>query len=311
MNKKILTAAALTLMLVGGAISLVGCNHKNVNVGTNGTTASSTDATTETKVTINTKDVDKDYWKNLVGDDHNVTITSKDKNTGSKSDKTSDKAAKSDKTDKTDKAAKSGKTDKATAGKTDKKPSENVSKEPKANTDKPAKETTKAPAPQPTEEPSTEKIGCSHNWVTEQKVVKDAWDETIVDEPEKTQKVKVKDAWDETKKVKVKDAWDEQVYVGDRSIQNETGEDMTNVNTKEWCKKHNCRNHFLGNGPCATDVTSTPIYKTVHHDAEYTTKTIHHDAEYTTKTIPAKTHTVHHDAEYKSVTYCSKCGKTK
>ena len=49
MNKKILTAAALTLMLVGGAVSLAACNHKNVNVGTNGTTASSTDATTETR----------------------------------------------------------------------------------------------------------------------------------------------------------------------------------------------------------------------------------------------------------------------
>lgn len=295
MNKKILTAAALTLMLVGGAISLVGCNHKNVNVGTNGTTASSTDATTETKVTINTKDVDKNYWKNLVGDDHNVTITSKDKNTDSKSDKTT----------------KSDKTDKATAGKTDKKPSENVSKEPKATTEKPTEETTKAPAPQPTEDPSTEKIGCSHNWVTEQTVVKDAWDETIVDEPEKTQKIKVKDAWDETKNVKVKDAWDEQVYVGDHAIQNETGEDVTGVNPGKWCEEHDCRDHFLGNGPCASDVTLTPFYKTVHHDAEYTTKTIHHDAEYTTKTIPEKSHTVHHDAEYKSVTYCSKCGKTK
>ena len=298
MNKKILTAAALTLMLVGGAISLAACNHKNVNVGTNSTTASSTDATTETKVTINTKDVNKDYWKNLVGDDHNVTITSKDKNTGSKSDKTSDKVAKSDKTDK------------ATAGKTDKKPSENVSEEPKATTEKPTEDTTKAPAPQPTEEPTTEKIGCSHNWVTEQKVVKDAWDETIVDEPEKTQKVKVKDAWDETKNVKVKDAWDEQVYIGKRAIQNETGEDVTGQGL-DWCEKHNCRGHFLGDGPCRDDCTITPIYKTVHHDAEYETKTIHHDAEYTTKTIPAKTHTVHHDAEYKSVTYCSKCGKTK
>lgn len=299
MNKKILTAAALTLMLVGGAISLAACNHKNVNVGTNGTTASSTDATTETKVTINTKDVDKDYWKNLVGDDHNVTITSKDKNTDSKSDKTSDKAAKS------------GKTDKTTAGKTDKKPSENVSEEPKATTEKPTEETTKAPAPQPTEEPSTEKIGCSHNWVTEQKLVKDAWDETIVDEPEKTQKVKVKDAWDETKNVKVKDAWDEQVCIGKRSIQNETGEDLTGVDKLDWCEAHDCRIHMLGDGPCGSDVTIKPVYKTVHHDAEYTTKTIHHDAEYTYKTIPAKTHTVHHDAEYKSVTYCSKCGKTK
>lgn len=295
MNKKILTAATLTLMLVGCAISLVGCNHKNVNVGTNGTTASSTDATTETKVTINTKDADKDYWKNLVGDDHNVTITSKDKNTDSKSDKTTE----------------SDKNDKATAGKTDKKPSENVSEEPKPNTDKPAKETTEAPAPQPTEEPTTEKIGCSHNWVTEQKEVKAAWDETIVDTPEKTQKVKVKDAWDETKNVKVKDAYDEQVYIGDHSIQNETGEDLTGVDRLAWCEAHDCRIHMLGNGPCACDVTLEPMYKTVHHDAEYKTKTIHHDAEYETRTIPAKTHTVHHDAEYKSVTYCSKCGKTK
>lgn len=281
MNKKILTAAALTLMLVGGAVSLAACNHKNVNVGTNGTTASSTDATTETKVTINTKDADKDYWKNLVGDDHNVTITSKDKNTGSKSDKTTE----SDKTDKTDKA---------TAGKTDKKPSKNVSEEPKANTDKPAKETTEAPAPQPTEEPTTEKTGCSHNWVTEQKVVKDAWDETIVDEPEKTQKVKVKDAWDE--KVCVKDAWDEKVYMGDHSIQNDTNEDITGINPYDWCMEHHCDEHSpYEGGPCAFNVTIKPIY----------------DAEYTTKTIPAKTHTVHHKAEYVSIQKCSKCGATK
>lgn len=295
MNKKILTAAALTLMLVGGAVSLAACNHKNVNVGTNGTTASSTDATTETKVTINTKDVDKDYWKNLVGDDHNVTITSKDKNTGSKSDKTSDKVTKSDKTDKT------------TAGKTDKKPSENVSEEPKTTTEKPTEDTTKAPAPQPTEEPTTEKTGCSHNWVTE--TVKAAWDEKVVDEPARTEKVKTKDAWDETKKVKVKDAWDEQVYIGDRAIQNETGEDITGVNARQWCKAHNCAQCFLGDGPCAGDVTLVPIYETKHHDAEYETKTIHHDAEYTTKTIPEKSHTVHHNAE--TIKRCSKCGATK
>lgn len=294
MNKKILTAAALTLMLVGGAISLAGCDHKNVNVGTNGTTASSTDATTETKVTINTKDVDKNYWKNLVGDDHNVTITSKDKNTKSKSDKTSDKAAKSDKTDK------------ATAGKTDKKPSKNVSEEPKPSTDKPAKETTEAPTPQPTEEPTTEKTGCSHNWVTE--TIKAAWDEKVVDEPARTEKVKTKDAWDETKKVCTKEAYDEQVLDGYRDIQNDTGEDVTGKGT-EWCRAHNCAQCFLGDGPCVFDSTPTPVYKTVHHKAEYKTETIHHDAEYTTKTIPEKSHTIHHEAEYK--TYCSKCGKTK
>lgn len=295
MNKKILTAAALTLMLVGGAISLAACNHKNVNVGTNGTTASSTDATTETKVTINTKDADKDYWKNLVGDDHNVTITSKDKNTDSKSDKTAGKTTKSDKSDK------------ATAGKTDKKPSKNVSEEPKATTEKPTtapvKETT---TQQPTEEPTPEKTGCSHNWVTEKKLVKDAWDETIVDEPEKTQKVKTKDAWDE--QVLVKDAWDEKVCIGERVIQNDTGEDVTGLGF-EWCKAHDCFVHMLGNGPCICNNHVEKIYETKHHDAQYETK--HHDAQYSTKTIPAKTHTVHHDAQYESVTTCSKCGKTK
>lgn len=291
MNKKILTAAALTLMLVGGAISLAACNHKNVNVGTNGTTASSTDATTETKVTINTKDTDKDYWKNLVGDDHNVTITSKDKNTDSKSDKTT----------------KSDKTGKATAGKTDKKPSKDVSEEPKATTEKPTKDPVKeTPTQQPTEEPTTEKTGCSHNWVTEKKLVKDAWDETIIDEPEKTQKVKVKDAWDE--KVCIKDAYDEQVLIGYRAIQNDTGEDVTGVGL-EWCEAHDCYIHYLGDGPCRCNNTPKPVYDTVHHDAQY--KTVHHDAEYTTKTIPAKTHTVHHKAEYVSIQKCSKCGATK
>ena len=288
MNKKILTAAALTLMLVGGAVSLAACNHKNVNVGTNGTTASSTDATTETKVTINTKDVDKDYWKNLVGNDHNVTITSKDKNTDSKSDKTT----------------KSDKTDKVAAGKTDKKPSENVSKEPKATTEKPTEAPVKeTPTQQPTEEPTTEKTGCSHNWVTE--TVKAAWDEKVVDEPEKTQKVKVKDAWDE--KVLVKDAYDEEVYTGERAIHNVTGEDMTHVDFSTWCEEHDCSIHCLGNGPCACDTHTEPIYKTVHHDAKY--KTVHHDATYENRTTPAKTHTVHHKAE--TIQRCSKCGATK
>lgn len=291
MNKKILTAAALTLMLVGGAISLAACNHKNVNVGTNGTTASSTDATTETKVTINTKDVDKDYWKNLVGDDHNVTITSKDKNTDSKSDKTSGKTTESNKNDK------------VTAGKTDKKTSENVSEEPKATTEKPTEETTQTPTTQPTEEPTTEKTGCSHNWVTE--TVKAAWDEKVIDEPARTEKVKIKDAWDE--KVCVKDAYDEKEYIGDRAIQNDTGEDITGVSRKEWCKAHNCNIHFLGDGPCASNVTLTPVYKTVHHDAQY--KTVHHDATYENRTTPAKTHTVHHKAE--TIQRCSKCGITK
>ena len=149
----------------------------------------------------------------------------------------------------------------------------------------------------------------NHTWKT--KKVKDAWDETIVDTPEKTQKVKVKDAWDETKKVKIKDAYDEQVYMYDTVIHNVTGEDMLHVDFLSWCEAHNCAIHFLGDGPCACDTHTEPVYKTVHHDAEYTTKTIHHDAEYTTKTVPAKTHTVHHDAQYVSVTYCSKCGKTK
>ena len=152
----------------------------------------------------------------------------------------------------------------------------------------------------------TEKLTISnHAWKT--KRVKDAWDETIVDTPEKTQKVKTKDAWNE--QVKVKDAWDEKVCIGERSIQNDTGEDLTYVDGQKWCEEHDCHIHFLGNGPCAGNVTIKPIYETKHHDAQY--KTVHHEAEYTTKTIPAKTHTVHHKAEYVSIQKCSKCGATK
>lgn len=100
-----------------------------------------------------------------------------------------------------------------------------------------------------------------------------------------SEKVKVKDAYDE--KVCVKDAYDEEVFVGYRSIQNETGEDVTDYGM-EWCDSHNCRIHCFGDGPCVTDCTVKPIYKTVHHDAKY--KTVHHDAQYETHTTPAKTH---------------------
>lgn len=81
-----------------------------------------------------------------------------------------------------------------------------------------------------------------------------------------------------SKNVKVKDAWDEQVLDGYRDIQNDTGEDVTGKGT-EWCRAHNCAQCFLGDGPCVFDSTPTPVYKTVHHKAEYKTKT-----------IPAKTH---------------------
>ena len=83
-----------------------------------------------------------------------------------------------------------------------------------------------------------------------------------------SEKVKVKDAWDETKNVKVKDAWDEQVYVGEKEIHNVTGEDMTHVDFLSWCEAHDCAIHFLGDGPCAGDTHIEDIYKTVHHDAE-------------------------------------------
>ena len=100
-----------------------------------------------------------------------------------------------------------------------------------------------------------------------------------------SEKVKVKDAYDE--KVCVREAYDEEVFVGYRDIQNVTGEDVTDC-SMEWCESHNCENHFFGGGPCVTDCTSEPVYKTVHHDAKY--KTVHHDAQYETHTTPAKTH---------------------
>lgn len=87
----------------------------------------------------------------------------------------------------------------------------------------------------------------------------------------------VKKAYSE--QVCVKDAWDEKVYTGERAIHNVTGEDMTNVDFSKWCEEHDCSIHCLGDGPCACDTHTEPIYKTVHHDAQYKTKT-----------IPAKTH---------------------
>lgn len=87
----------------------------------------------------------------------------------------------------------------------------------------------------------------------------------------------VKKAYSE--KVCTKEAYDEKVLDGYRNIQNETGEDVTDVNPYEWCKAHDCAQCFLGNGPCVADNTPTPVYKTVHHKAEYKTET-----------IPTKTH---------------------
>ena len=91
----------------------------------------------------------------------------------------------------------------------------------------------------------------------------------------------VKKAYSE--KVKVKDAWDEQVYMGDTEIHNVTGEDMSHVDFLSWCKAHDCAIHFLGNGPCACDTHTEPVYKTVHHDAKYTTKTNPAKAHYECK----------------------------
>ncbi len=82
------------------------------------------------------------------------------------------------------------------------------------------------------------------------------------------------------KRKKIKDAYDEKVYMGDHMIHNITGEDMSNVYYLDWCKEHDCPIHFLGDGMCACDTHSEPIYKTVHHDAQYKI-------------------------------YCSKCGATK
>ena len=158
---------------------------------------------------------------------------------------------------------------------------------------------------------------CNHNWVSTQVLVKEAWTETVVDVPEKTEKVLVREAWDETKKVKVKDEWDEQVYVCTHQMQLDTGEYLdTNEAVKAFCQAHNCHSHnkncdFSQPFMCGYRRTGVDEYKTVHHDAEYETQTIHHDAEYKTVTTPAQTHTVFHDAEYETVDKCSKCGATK
>ena len=68
----------------------------------------------------------------------------------------------------------------------------------------------------------------------------------------------VKKAYSE--QVCVKDAWDEKVYTGERAIHNVTGEDMTHVDFSTWCEEHDCSIHCLGDGPCACDTHTEPIY---------------------------------------------------
>ena len=90
-----------------------------------------------------------------------------------------------------------------------------------------------------------------------------------------------KDAWDE--QILVKDAWDEQVI------------DHYDTKSRVFCAdcgaEHDGSNcpicPVCGGGDWGYDTVSVPVYKTIHHDAEYTTK--------------------HHDAEYQ----CSTCGATK
>lgn len=256
------------------SLGITGCEPENINVGTD--SANDTEQGTVTVATVNEEDAE--YWNSLFGDAPNVTVVNAKSN-----DKTKDVTTEATTTETTSDTDKSNK--KKDGSKDDTKPSKPVDS------------------------------SCNHNWVSTQVLVKDAWTETVVDVPEKTEKVLVREAWDETKKVKVKDEWDEQVYVGDRSIQNVTGEDLTDIiragKSFEYCESHNCDVHFFGGGPCATDVTITPTYKTVHHDAEYETQTIHHDAEYKTVTTPAQTHTVNHPAEYRTVKKCSECGAQK
>lgn len=255
------------------SLGITGCEPENINVGTD--SANDTEQGTVTVATVNEEDAE--YWNSLFGDAPNVNVVNAKSN-----DKTKDVTTEATTTETTSDTDKSDK--KKDGSKDDTKPSKPVDS------------------------------SCNHNWVSTQVLVKDAWTETVVDVPEKTEKVLVKDAWDETvtERVLVREAYDEEVFVGYRSIQNETGEDVTDYGV-EWCDSHNCRIHCFGDGPCVSDCTVKPIYKTVHHDAEYktVTNTVHHDAEYKTVTTPAQTHTVNHPAEYKTVKKCSECGAQK
>ena len=267
----------ISSLLIMSMFTLTACGKSNedINVGT-GTDATETNSTaTDAKYTLT--DDEANAFADSFGTAPSVTAVNAKSN-----DKTKDVTTEATTTETTSDTDKSDK--KKDGSKDDTKPSKPVDS------------------------------SCNHNWVSTQVLVKEAWTETVVDVPEKTEKVLVREAWDETvtEKVLVKDAWDEEVFVGYRAIQNVTGEDVTDVGI-EWCESHNCDNHFFGGGPCRCDNTAKPVYKTVHHDAEYktVTKTIHHDAEYKTVTTPAQTHTVNHPAEYRTVKKCSECGAQK
>ena len=275
----------LLALIMAALMSLGITGCEPENINVGTDSANDTEQGTVTVATVNEEDAE--YWNSLFGDAPNVTVVNAKSN-----DKTKDVTTEATTTEATSDTDKSDK--KKDGSKDDTKPSKPVDS------------------------------SCNHNWVSTQVLVKEAWTETVVDVPEKTEKVLVRKAWDETKKVKVKDEWDEQVYVCTHWVQLDTGEYLDTVEAvKAFCQAHNCVSHSrealarynedpsVGPGLCGYRRTGVDESKTVHHDAEYETQTIHHDAEYKTVTTPAQTHTVNHPAEYRTVKKCSECGAQK
>ena len=126
---------------------------------------------------------------------------------------------------------------------------------------------------------------------TERQLVKEAWDETVVDQA----------AWDET--VVDKAAWDETVttYTTETQTIHHDGDYMCGDCGAHFTNWQDANNHCVSNehfsgydGTDPWDETITvqvPHTEVVHHEA--VTRVVHHDAV---------THVVHHDAEYKTVT---------
>lgn len=137
----------------------------------------------------------------------------------------------------------------------------------------------------------------NHDWVTEQVLVRPAWDEQVL----------VKEAWEE--QVLVKEAWEEEVevynwvyhdvckgceskgvlffldYLSDDEL--DAHDTQHALNGEEFGSYGKAFYEYI-----RTDIiTHPPVYETVYHPAEYTT--------------------VHHEAEYANVEKCKNCGKYK
>lgn len=206
----------------------------------------------------------------------------------------------------------------------------NNSKKPAAKPAKPSKNESNKQDNNKQESDKKDEATHEHTWVDknheeeghwEDKLIKDAWEETIEHEEEgHMETVVIQPEYMQEVPVSAEIGHDERVTVVDKEAWTEEiphaaeGHYETVVDKEAWEETvhHEEEGHYE-NGKLLEQEQGH--YETIHHEAEY--KTVHHEAEY--KTVHHEAEYKHHDAEYKTVhheeegheeirTICHNCG---